>query len=70
MKRFLSLSTSMCALVTLAAGQHALAQAPIAVLAPTTAGNVLRAGTEIPLKTTVALVSDKKTLRVGHRVQL
>jgi len=43
---------------------------PVATLAPATGANVLRAGTQISLRTSENLVSDKKLLRVGQRLQL
>ena len=42
----------------------------VAVLEPVVAQNILRAGTEIPLRSREELTTKKKKLRVGQRVQL
>ncbi|WP_179045095.1 hypothetical protein [Sphingobium lactosutens] len=44
--------------------------APVATILATPAGNVLRAGTQISLKTAEPLTTEGKKLRVGQRVQL
>ena len=44
--------------------------APVATIIASPAGNVLRAGTQIALRTSEALTTEGKKLRVGQRVQL
>ena len=72
MSKSLGFVASSACLLALFAGATATnaVQMPVATLAPATGANVLRAGTQISLRTNENLVSDKKLLRVGQRIQL
>jgi hypothetical protein len=64
-----------CGWALLLAPAAALAQAqpgpvPAAVIAPVTAGAVLRTGTEVPLRLSEELTTEGKRLRVGHRFRM
>lgn len=58
------------ALAQVVAQPIAPAAAPVAVIQPAAAENILRAGTEIPLITREELTTKKKQLRVGQRFQM
>ena len=60
-----------CACVPSVFAQATIAPAaPVATIVATPGGNILRAGTQIALKTSEAITTEGKKLRVGQRVQM
>lgn len=71
-----SVASALAGVIACVCAPSVLAQAtitpaaPVATIVATPGGNVLRAGTQIALKTSEAITTEGKKLRVGQRVQL
>ena len=67
---FLLGNVASAALAQATPAPHVAVPMPVAVIAPAAAGDTLRAGAEVQLKTAEYLSTEHKQLREGQRVQL